>query len=204
MEVGAGMGNLSRLISPRREHYIATDIDEEHLARLRARLLHRPRLEVRRCDLGCAQDFRALRESVDTVICLNVLEHIADDMAGLANIHSCLSRGGRAIILVPEGMSLYGTLDKLLGHFRRYSAGELRKKMEAAGFRVDAILEFNRVSRQAWYVSGRILKRSTISRFQMRLFDRMVWIWRKIDSRLPWKAVLNYRDRYQGVVLPVR
>ena len=58
--------------------------------------------------------------------------------------------------------------------------------MEQTGFRVERILEFNRISRPGWYVSGRILKRTTLGRVQLKVFDRLVWLWRRIDRRLPW------------------
>ena len=123
---------------------------------------------------------------MDTVVCLNVLEHVEDETAGLRNIHTALQPGGRAIVLVPHGQEIFGSLDTALGHFRRYTREELRQKMEQAGFRVERILDFNRISRPAWYVTGRLLKRKTISRFQLYVFDRLVWLWRRIDRHLPW------------------
>jgi len=188
LEIGAGIGNLSRHLAPRRKTYIAADIDEEHLVRLRSRLRHRPNLKVRRCDLAKAEDFRELAGSVDSVVCLNVVEHIEDDLVALRNLCSTLRPGGRAVVLVPQGQEIYGTLDEALGHFRRYSREELQAKMEQCGFRVERLLEFNRISRPGWYVTGRILKRSTLSARQLWLFDRLVWLWRRIDGYLPWKA----------------
>src|SRR5437773_7487225 len=120
---------------------------------------------------------------MDSVVCLNVLEHVEDDMQGLRNIHSVLMPGGRAIILVPHGQEIFGTLDVALGHYRRYKHAELRERMESVGFRVDKILEFNRISRPGWYVAGRIFKRATLSSFQLKLFDSLVWLWRRIDRR---------------------
>lgn len=186
LETGAGIGNLTRILCPRRELYIAGDIDAEYLARLRARFQHRPKMEVRHCDLANPADFEPLAGSVDTVVCLNVLEHVEGEMASLHNIYAALKPGGRAIILVPHGQEIFGSLDTALGHYRRYAREELQRKMEQAGFRVERILDFNRVSRPAWYVTGRLLKRKTISRFQLRIFDSLVWLWRRIDSLLPW------------------
>ena len=144
-------------------------------------------LEAHFCDLTRAEDFQPFLGDMDTVICLNVLEHIEDDHAGLANIFSALAHGGRAIVLVPEGQSVFGSIDEALGHFRRYSEAELKSKMEQAGFEVEQIIRFNRVSRPAWFVSGRILKRRSLEWNQMRLYDRFVWLWRRIDSFLPWR-----------------
>ncbi len=186
LELGAGMGNLTRLVASRKRRYIATDIDTEHLSRLEARLHHRPNIETAVCDLSRPADFEPWRGKVDSVICLNVLEHIEDDMAGLKNIRSCLRPGGRAVILVPQGSAVYGTLDEVLGHFRRYSKAELEAKLKSAGYRVERVLEFNRVTYPGWYVNGRILKRRHFSRFQLGVFDRLVWMWRRIDPFIPW------------------
>ena len=188
LETGAGIGNLTRLLCPKRERYIAGDIDPEYLARLHARFQHRPKMEVRRCDLSNPADFEALAGTVDSVVCLNVLEHVEDEMAGLRNIYRALQPGGRAVVLVPHGQEIFGSLDAALGHCRRYSRDDLQRKMEQAGFRVERILDFNRASRPAWYVNGRLLKRKTIGRFQLRLFDSLVWLWRRIDPILPWPS----------------
>jgi len=187
LEIGAGIGNLSRCLAPRRELYIASDIDDEHLARLRVRLRHRPNFRALQCDLTSAASFDALESQVDTVVCLNVLEHIEDDMAGLENIRRALSPGGRAIILVPEGMSVYGELDRVLGHYRRYSRADLEDTLRRAGFAVEHIIEFNRITRPGWFINGRILRRRRFSRFQIAVFDRLVWLWRRLDPFIPWK-----------------
>ena len=186
LEAGAGIGNLTRILCPRRERYIAADIDPEHLARLRARFQHRPHMEVRHCDVANPADFESLAGTVDSVVCLNVLEHVADEMASLRNIYTALEPGGRAILLVPHGQEIFGSLDTALGHCRRYSRDELQRKLEQTGFRVERILDFNRISRPAWYVNGRIMRRKTIGRIQLGIFDRLVWLWRRIDSLLPW------------------
>jgi SAM-dependent methyltransferase len=186
LEIGSGIGNLTRALLPRRKRYVATDIDSEHLARLATRFQHRPNLLIRYCDLARPSDFAEFPDSMDTVICLNVLEHVENDMLGLQNILSVLKPGGRAIILVPHGQEIFGTLDVALGHYQRYSHAELKTKMEQAGFRVDRILDFNRISRPPWYVSGRILKRTTLGTGQMKIFDRFVWLWRMLDAHLPW------------------
>jgi len=187
LEIGAGMGNLTRTLARGRQRYIASDIDAEHLSRLQTRLRHYLNVETCACDLSIAADFEPIAETVDTVICLNVLEHIEDDLGALRNIYSALSPGGRAIVLVPCGQEIYGQLDVILGHYRRYSTAELRSRFEQAGFEVEQILEFNRISRPSWYITGKLMKRSRISRFQLKIFDRLVWLWRRIDRFIPWK-----------------
>jgi glycosyltransferase involved in cell wall biosynthesis len=186
LEIGAGIGNLTRVLIPRVKCYVASDIEGEHLARLATRFQHRHNLHVRSCNLAAAADFRDLAGSMDTVVCLNVLEHIEDDMQGLRNIHSALRPGGRAIVLVPHGQEIFGSLDEALGHYRRYSHEELKKKMEAAGFHVERVLDFNRITRPGWYLNGRLLKRTTLGALQLQVFDKLVWLWRRVDRHLPW------------------
>jgi glycosyltransferase involved in cell wall biosynthesis/phospholipid N-methyltransferase len=189
LEIGAGIGNLTRRLAPRRELYIASDIEGEHLARLAARLSHRPNVRAARVDLTRREDFEPLRGQVDTVVCLNVVEHVEDDRLALRNLYDVLAPGGRAIVLVPEGQSLYGELDAVLGHWRRYSERELREKMEEAGFELERVFGFNRVTRPGWWWNGRVLKRRTFSRLQLWFFDRLVWLWKRLDGWLPWAGV---------------
>ena len=189
LEIGAGIGNLTRRLAPRRELYIASDIDTEHLARLAVRLAHRPRVRVARIDLSRPEDFAPWTGQVDTVVCLNVVEHVEDDRQALRNIFGVLAPGGRAIILVPEGQGIYGELDRVLGHWRRYSAEELRIRMEEAGFELERLFGFNRVTRPGWWWNGRVLRRRTFSRVQLWAFDRLVWLWKRIDGWLPWPGV---------------
>jgi glycosyltransferase involved in cell wall biosynthesis len=187
LEIGAGMGNLTRLLLAGRKRYVATDIDREHLERLKNRLANRPNLETAELNAVETDGQEAFRGQMDTVVCLNVLEHIQDAAGALRNIRSLLEDGGRAVILVPCGQSIYNSLDEELGHFLRYSEDQLRQSMTEAGFEVETVLRFNRASRPGWWLNGTILKRRTISRLQLKNFDRLVWILRRVDSYLPWE-----------------
>ena len=187
LEIGAGIGNLTRILVRGRRSYIASDLEFEHLERLKSRLAHRPNLSIALLDAAQIKQFEPFLGKVDTVVCLNVVEHIEDDLGALRNIHAVLEEGGRAVILVPEGQSVYGTLDEALGHWRRYSEQQLGDVMRNAGFEVEKIIRFNRISRPGWWLNGRILKRRVISRFQLSNFDRGVWLWRRIDKMLPWR-----------------
>jgi glycosyltransferase involved in cell wall biosynthesis len=189
LEIGAGMGNMTRHLSRGRRLYAASDIEPEHMARMRVRFQGRPNLSIHRCDLSRDADFETLRGQFDTVVCLNVLEHIEDDAAGLRRIHSALAPGGRAILLVPQDQSIYGSLDQALGHHRRYSVEELRGRMADAGFEVERVAEFNRATRPGWLLNGRLLKRKGFSRVQLGLFDLATPLWKRVDRLLPWKGV---------------
>ena len=189
LELGAGIGNMTQHLARGRKIYVASDIDQEHMARLRVRFRGRPNLEIRKCDLRDSADFQPLLGMFDSVVCLNVVEHVEDDLGALRNIFSALKPGGRAIVLVPQDQQAYGTLDEVLGHYRRYSEAQLRARMEEAGFEVEHMLHFNRVTRPGWRFNGQVLKRRSFSRLQLRVFDALVPLWRRIDGYFPWQAV---------------
>ena len=186
LEIGAGSGNMARHLCPRRKRYIATDLDPEHLEQLRVRFRHRPAVEVRKLDAEDPSDFTPFEGQLDTVVCLNVLEHIRDDAGTLRRIRTLLAPGGCLLLLVPNDPAAYGTLDKAVGHFRRYLAPGLTTLLEAAGYDVERVLNFNRVSTPGWRVVGQILKSEVLTPGGMRVFDKFVWLWRRIDSLLPW------------------
>ncbi len=189
LEIGAGIGNLSALLSRGRKGYLATDLDAEHVERLEVRFASNPRIGVMRLDATDAAGFEAIEGQVDSVVCLNVLEHVEDDKAGFRNLYDVLAAGGRAVVLVPQGAGLYGTLDRVLGHCRRYSRLELESRMREAGFELERVFEFNKVTRPGWWVNGRVLKRTSFGRMQLGVFDRLVWLWKRLEGWLPWGGV---------------
>jgi glycosyltransferase involved in cell wall biosynthesis len=189
MEVGAGIGNLSVHMMRGKKRYVAADYDQEHLARLRTRFEGRTQFEQIFCDVSDWKYLQHLEGQLDSVVSLNVIEHVEKDREAFHNIQRTLKPGGKAMILVPHDQSIFGTLDEVLGHFRRYSKAELKEKMETAGFQVEQIFEFNRISRPGWWLNACVLKKTTFSRFQIFVFDRLVWLWKLIDKLLPWKAV---------------
>ncbi|MDP9052841.1 MAG: bifunctional glycosyltransferase/class I SAM-dependent methyltransferase [Acidobacteriota bacterium] len=198
VEIGAGMGNMTRHLSRGRKLYVATDIDNDHIEHLGNMFRHRPAVCVRKLDVTRAADFAAFAAEfggevaetggeMDTAVCLNVLEHIENEASALLAIRGVLRPGGRLILLVPNDPAAYGTIDREIGHFRRYTAQSLRDVLTGAGYTVDEILNFNRISMPAWRFTGQLMKARTLSRLALRLFDRMVWLWRRIDPVLPWQ-----------------
>jgi SAM-dependent methyltransferase len=186
LEIGAGTGNLTDFLSRGRAQYIASDIEPEHLSRLRARFQDRPNVSVCSVDATDMREIPGICGSMDSIVCLNVLEHIADDTAALRNMSSALKPGGTIAILVPHGPEVFGTLDRALGHVRRYRSGEAETRLEEAGFTVLQAFGFNRISRPAWFVAGRLLRQTSLDGWPLKLFDRTVWLWRGIDRALPW------------------
>ena len=188
LELGAGIGNLTMLLANGKDRYHATDTDEEQLFELRSRTEYRPDVVSSRFDFSRAEEVERFRQSADTVVCLNVLEHLEDDRKALVHIRQCLRSGGSVIVLVPQGPELFGSIDTVLEHKRRYTRDDLVQKMAGAGLRVDQVIEFNRATRPGWYLNSKVLQRKTISPIQLALFDLMVPVWRRVDQHLPWPA----------------
>jgi SAM-dependent methyltransferase len=109
-------------------------------------------------------------EALDTVVCMNVLEHIEDDAATLKDFADVLPSGGRLVLLVPSLKALYGTLDQHLHHFRRYSRAELEDKVGGAGFRIETLRYLNRPAVPGWWFNSRVLKRRVMPKGQLRFF----------------------------------
>lgn len=185
LEIGAGIGNIMSELIPR-DRYVASDVNPHYLQYLGNFTLGKPYLSVKKIDLEDPSDFAGLESSFDTVICLNVLEHVADPVTSLRNLHSALKPGGRLVIYVPQDQRLFTSLDKALDHYRRYDRATLENHLAQAGFSVEEILDFNRIGRLGWWFNGKILHRRNLSRFQLKIFDSLIPIFTRVDRFLPW------------------
>ncbi len=125
LEIGAGIGTLTSQFIPR-DLYVATDINAHYLHYLRSYAVGKPYLHVAKVDAGRPEDFASLGSSFDTVLMINVLEHVPDEAIALENVRNALVPGGRAVILVPQNPKLYNSLDEALEHRERYTAEGLR------------------------------------------------------------------------------
>ena len=188
LEIGSGVGNLTRRLVPRTE-YVASDINPLYLQVLSALSADRPYMKTTYCDVTDVGSFPRLESAFDTVICLNVIEHVKNDVAALSNIRSALAEGGRAIVLVPQGQWNFGTLDEVLGHERRYSRASLQRLAEECEFQVKTIFEFNRVGTPAWFLNGKVLRRTQFGLAQIWMLDLLTPLFRRIDRFLPFPGL---------------
>lgn len=185
LEIGSGMGNISRYL-PKREKLIVTDRDPVYLEMLRDAYADNDLVDVCRLDLNSDEDFRQAQACrPDTIVCLNVLEHIDDDAAALRRMAGLLAPGGRLVLLVPQYGALYGSYDEGLGHFRRYERPGLRALMEESGLRVRRMHGFNSLSLVGWWVNSCLLKRRRMGRLQIKAFDMLVPLLRPVESLAP-------------------
>jgi SAM-dependent methyltransferase len=184
LEIGAGIGNITSSLLPR-DLYVASDINPHYIDYLRNFSLGKPYLKVDRIDLEDARCFEAWQGQFDTVVCLNVLEHVRDPIQSLRNIREALAPGGKLVLYVPQGQRLYSSLDEVLGHRCRYSRESLEKELRETGFELQSMREFNRFGVLGWILNGLVLRRRRFSRFQLKIYDLLVPILRLVDRFLP-------------------
>lgn len=186
LEVGCGLGSNLELLAPR-DVLFGIDVDPEVLEFARARFAGRKEAgfalaDVARLDPEFLERLRAQR--FDSILCLNVLEHVLDDEAALRVLSGLLSPGGTLALLVPAHRWLYGPYDALDGHHRRYSASEVRTRMDRAGFQVDWTHYFNAVGALGWWVQYKLLRRSIHGEGAFGLMNRLVPAMRRFETAL--------------------
>jgi SAM-dependent methyltransferase len=112
--------------------------------------------------------------SFDSIVAVNMLEHVLDDETALAGASKVLSPGGKLVLVVPAHKWLFGTLDREVGHFRRYGRADLRSKLERAGFVVNEMHFMNFLSVPGWFINFVLLKRHTMPAFTLYLADKLI------------------------------
>jgi glycosyltransferase involved in cell wall biosynthesis len=183
LEIGSGIGNMTRYLVGR-EHVVASDLNPRYLRILGNTFERHARLETIPLDLG-AFDPEALQpHRFDTVMCLNVLEHVEDDEGALRRLLASLAPEGRLVLLVPAHHRLYGAIDRAIHHYRRYERDELVGRLEAAGFRVEHCEFFNRLGVVGWWLNSVLLRRTRIPGLQLRFQNLAVPLLR-VERRLP-------------------
>ncbi|HEY1754689.1 MAG TPA: glycosyltransferase [Bryobacteraceae bacterium] len=199
LEIGAGLGNMTGRLMGRKLRYVAGEKDPLYLHALRNRFLRTPSVTVCQLDPESPADFEPWKGQFETVLCVNLLETVEDPQAVLASMASCLKPGGSLVALVPQGRGLYGTLDKGMGTKRRFDTADIEGMLGKLGLRIEQEHQVNKIGAVGWWFSSRVLHRPRISRPALKLWDKSVWLLRRIDPILPWRGLsLVVVARYTG------
>ncbi len=176
LEAGCGNGNLTSYLL-NKQLVLAIDNDCEMLNECKGRFSKNSNIKFLKCDLTNSSIIEFSENNLDTVICINTLEHIEDDVMVLKNFSSVLSKEGVLILLVPAFQFLYCNLDKAAGHYRRYKLREIFEKVQKCGFVVKKKMYFNFFGLIGWFFNGKLLKKERISTRLLQLFNfLMPWI----------------------------
>lgn len=181
MEAGAGIGTVADLVLRRASPRAMLLIEPagNNIPVLRRKFESDRRVTIHHGYLEDVSD----KATADTVIAVNVMEHVERDTDFLRAAHQILARDGALLLLVPAVPAIYGSLDKEFDHYRRYTRTGLEKSLVDAGFEIETLHYLNMVGVAAWFMAGRILRRTTLKRTQVRFYDRFVVPWlRRIES----------------------
>ena len=185
VELGVGRGNMSQHLK-QHEELLLTDYRTDYLSILQNRWVGVGRLTMAKLDMTQRADYEILRSfKPESVVFFNVLEHIEDDCAVLRSLFETVPQGCRIVVLVPFNMKLYSDFDRALGHFRRYSKGELEGKMRDAGFTVERQFYFNKFGALAWMICNTFGKQKALKPWQLRLYNVLTPVFKIVDRVLP-------------------
>lgn len=159
LESGCGIGNITQFLK-NKNLIVGVDFNDRNLKEIKKRFSNQKGFIFLKKDIFKHKDMQDLRHyNFDTILGLNILEHIKDDRACLKKMNNLLKDGGCIILLCPSYPSLFGTIDEADGHYRRYSKNELLIKVSEAGFEVKKVIYMNALGVLGWVLHGRILKK---------------------------------------------
>jgi SAM-dependent methyltransferase len=173
IEYGAGLGAVSKRLLPYAQRLELVE-PEPHLAeQLRDMFGQEPRVDVFIGTLERHIEIAA-SSSADTVVLVNVLEHIADDHRAVEELVRLLRPNGRLIIFVPALPWLMSDLDRVHGHFRRYYRRRLADLVTDNDCVIDRLHYFDFAGILPWWLVNTIGRRVDFNLRAVRLFDRVV------------------------------
>jgi SAM-dependent methyltransferase len=180
LEIGAGHGTFTEMLARKAKRVVASDLSERCVSRLRERFSAEESVEI----LHGSVDSAAAYGPFDSVILINVLEHIEDDDGTLTELGHLLRPGGRAVLWVPAFSLLYSDFDRRIGHHRRYRGPGLRTQLCQAGYEVRDIRYVNAVGAVAWLVLARFLRRTPTHGTAVKVFDKyFVPVLKRLEQR---------------------
>jgi SAM-dependent methyltransferase len=186
LEIGSGVGNISEYFLNDKANIFLSDIREGYCVSLCAKFADKSTLRgievINLVDEDFDKKFKDYFGSFDSVFALNVVEHIFDDTLAISNCYKLLSPGGHLIILVPAYQWLFNDFDKELEHYRRYTRKRLESLFISFNLSISHSQYFNAAGIPGWFISGKMQHHKIIPTGQIRLFNRLVFLFRLFDK----------------------
>ncbi len=184
IEVGAGIGNVAIRYVDRVESLLLVEPAANLCEKLRIRTVGLKNVVIAEALLHDVAP-ELVAKPFDAALMVNVLEHIPDDVAVLTRLYEVLKPGGALCIFVPAVPEIYGSLDAIVDHVRRYRRAELQGKLEQAGFVVKRLSYLDTLGIVPWVVAGKILKRKKYDALGAQAYDRVgVPVTRALEAAL--------------------
>jgi SAM-dependent methyltransferase len=184
-DVGCGLGNFTPSLLDR-DLYLGVDLDAELLAELQNSYGASANVKTMQLDLTSSSVPLTLREfAIDTVLCVNVIEHIENDQLAVKHLVDSLPAGGHLCLLVPALPFLYGSLDELDGHYRRYTRKTLKACLAYLSVETARCYYFNLLGVPGWFVKARLLKESSHADNNYRITNALIPLLKRFERLVP-------------------
>lgn len=177
LEVGSGIGTMTLRLAEVADSVFALEPNVHCADRAREAIGRNPKVSLHVAHLEECEPADLRRHQFDTVFCVNVLEHIPDDVAALRSFKDAIVPGGHVLIYVPAVQAAYGPLDAELGHHRRYSKSTLARAFSDAGLPLDLLRYSNPIGLLGWMFNSHITKSTAHSVTQVKLYEALVAPW---------------------------
>ncbi len=190
LEIGCGIGNFTQLLMEHSSHLTALDIVPEYARKTESQVIVPENKTLNSYCHNVFDDPEGVRAKgpeagFDTIIMLNVLEHIEHDEHAVQTLHNLLAPGGRLILLVPAHQFLYSDYDRSIHHYRRYEHAGLNQLLVDNQFTLDYLQHFNFVGIFGWWVKFCLLKKTGMESNSVKLFDQLSPLFDVFESRIP-------------------
>lgn len=177
LEVGTGIGTVTEPLLSTADRVVGIEPNPNCIARLPEAVRQHSRFVLWDRPLEACSHELLQAERFDTVVCVNVLEHLADDVGAMRSFRDAIVPGGKVVIFVPAVQAAYGPLDAELGHFRRYSGASLSEVFRLAGLELVRLRYTNPIGLAGWMFNAHVMRTRRHSLAQVRLFERLVAPW---------------------------
>lgn len=187
LDIGSGTGSIAEhfIDHPSVDKVILSDANTDFVLALKEQFRKYENFSVITLDIShSGASDNALIGSCDSITCINVLEHIEDDISALVNLKRYLKKEGRLILVVPNFSCLYGSLDQLVGHYRRYDRRDLDNKIIRSGYLPEKNFYFNMAGVFTWFLAGKILRKKRFPPKVCKNLDNCVPLLEKIEKHL--------------------
>jgi SAM-dependent methyltransferase len=185
LEIGSGIGTYSAKIIADfpKNKIVLSDIDPNYLTKLKKQWQMK-NVFVDKLNLNSKADFLRIGGRFDTIIALNILEHISNDLVALQNLRQKLNPNGQLILLVPAYPKLFNCIDQAVGHFRRYKKKDIINKANKSGLKIQRIFYFNFFAIIGWVVNGFVFNKSEINEQAMGFFNYLVPSFKFVENNI--------------------
>ena len=179
-EVGAGNGNFSELLLDCTQHLVTFEPSENMYPLLKERF--EKNFKVETINSAFEREYSKFDGYFDSIVYVNVLEHIENDEQELSYVYKTIRHGGHALFFVPALSFLYSDFDKKIGHFRRYNRNNLCRLVRRSGFNIINAKYFDFAGVITWYVAFVLLK-GQVTCGKIALYDKLVVpLMQKVES----------------------